>query len=116
MKEPIFFPRYAMPASCMARKDNSTSLRVAITSDLPSLFPIPNSTLSNLLMCLRKVPLVDGTGLYERLASDPWENRLNIRNATKPRRRQWFVCVMLIQKKVPIGIVVQVVLKMSSAG
>jgi len=116
MKEPIFFPRYSMPASCKARKDNSTSLRVAITSDLPSLFPIPNSMLSNLLMCLRKVPLVDGTGLDERLTSEPWENALNIRYATQPRRRQRFVGIVLIQKKVPIRIVVQVVLKMSAAG
>jgi len=68
MKEPIFFPLWSMPASCIAKKDNSTSFRVATTIDLPSLFPIPNSMLSNLLMCLRKEPLTDGTGLYERLA------------------------------------------------
>lgn len=78
-----------MPASCIARKDNSTSLRVAVTSDLPSLFPMPNSMLSNLLMYLRKVPLGDGVELYERPGHkdrNPWESALTLRKRTRYHR------------------------------
>jgi hypothetical protein len=109
MKEPTFLPRYSMPASCIARKDNSTSLRVATTSDFPSLLPIPNSMVSNLSMCLRKEPLADGIGLCERGVRPAavgkridwgWvalcESRGNIQYAIQPRGWERFVRVVLI--------------------
>ena len=80
-------------------------------------------------MCLRKEPLADGIGLRERDVRPAavgkridWglvalcESRRNIQYAIQPCGWERFVRVVLIQKKVPIGSVVEVVLKMRAAG
>lgn len=50
----------------MARKDSSVSFRVVVGKHLAALFPIPNSTLSNLVRPLRKVPSTEKPGLRMR--------------------------------------------------
>ena len=60
-KQPMFLERYGMPASNKERNESSISLRVEGDMACASLFEIPNSTLSNTSMSLRKVPCLTVT-------------------------------------------------------
>lgn len=56
MKDPIFCPRELIPESSNAKNDNSINRRVVAVIDFASVFPTPNSTLSNFVVSLRNDP------------------------------------------------------------
>lgn len=68
INDPNFLPRYSVPESNAAKKDSSTSRQMLIIIDFASLFAMPNSTLSNLVIFFKKVPLTDNPGLESRLS------------------------------------------------